>query len=360
MKYIISILIIIIGITNSINAQNIWRGNDYLNNVDWRENDWGLVAWNPILQQPTNGFWGYDSIAVVPDPYDPTHNVIRVKFYEDGVTTESGCGLLFSPDLSFLQNQKKACLSYNILLDNDFEWGQIGGKFPGLYGYNPNMGTPNATTCAGPNPINSEECFSARISWRGLPNQGYDTTRMFYELIPWMNEDTCHPNWVCNLPFGEGMTMLNNNPPSFEAIHGNWANIKQEILLNDDGQSNGYMRVWYNDTLVYDEQNLEITKGDDVRIYGILFHVLFGQGFNLNLGSPITQYCYLSDFMITDSYTDLINLTTIEEFAETSKKLIKIVDVLGKETQPKTNTPLFYIYKDGTVEKRIIINQNTK
>ena len=251
-KYLILLILLI-----SLNAftQNVWKGNDYLNNVDWRENDWGLVAWNSTLQQPTNGFWGYDSISVVPDPYYPTHDVIRVKFYEDGVTTESGCGLLFSPDLSFLQNPKKACLSYNILLDNDFEWGQIGGKFPGLYGYNSNMGTPNATTCAGPTPIDSEECFSARISWRGLPNLGYDTTRMFYELIPWMNEDTCHPNWVCNLPFGAGMTMLNNDPPSFEVTHGNWTNIKQEILLNDDGQSNGYMRVWYNDTLVYNEQD---------------------------------------------------------------------------------------------------------
>ena len=34
---------------------------------------------------------------------------------------------------------------------------------------------------------------------------------------------------------------------------------------------------------------------------------------------------------------------------------ISITDVLGRETKDKKNTPLFYIYDDGTVEKKIII-----
>jgi hypothetical protein len=38
-----------------------------------------------------------------------------------------------------------------------------------------------------------------------------------------------------------------------------------------------------------------------------------------------------------------------------SKEILKIVDVLGRESKPQTNVPLFYIYNDGTVEKRIII-----
>jgi hypothetical protein len=37
------------------------------------------------------------------------------------------------------------------------------------------------------------------------------------------------------------------------------------------------------------------------------------------------------------------------------RKLIKIIDVLGRNTDPKSNAPLFYIYDDGTVEKRIVI-----
>ena len=37
------------------------------------------------------------------------------------------------------------------------------------------------------------------------------------------------------------------------------------------------------------------------------------------------------------------------------KTLIKIVGILGQETNPKANTLLFYIYDDGTVQKKIIL-----
>jgi hypothetical protein len=37
------------------------------------------------------------------------------------------------------------------------------------------------------------------------------------------------------------------------------------------------------------------------------------------------------------------------------KEIIKITDILGRETKEKKNTPLFYIFDDGTVEKKIII-----
>ena len=39
----------------------------------------------------------------------------------------------------------------------------------------------------------------------------------------------------------------------------------------------------------------------------------------------------------------------------TSKMLIKVTDILGQETPYRRNIPLFYIYNDGTVEKRIVI-----
>ena len=36
-------------------------------------------------------------------------------------------------------------------------------------------------------------------------------------------------------------------------------------------------------------------------------------------------------------------------------KFLKVVDILGRETKELKNIPLFYIYDDGTVEKKIII-----
>ena len=48
--------------------------------------------------------------------------------------------------------------------------------------------------------------------------------------------------------------------------------------------------------------------------------------------------------------------TAITNFKNTKKTLVKIVDVLGRtSTAKQTNTPLFYIYDDGSVEKKMII-----
>jgi hypothetical protein len=48
-----------------------------------------------------------------------------------------------------------------------------------------------------------------------------------------------------------------------------------------------------------------------------------------------------------------IGTTAINEVAK-SRNVIKITDLLGRETK-QTNQPLLYIYDDGTVEKRIVI-----
>ena len=39
----------------------------------------------------------------------------------------------------------------------------------------------------------------------------------------------------------------------------------------------------------------------------------------------------------------------------TEKKLLKIIDVLGQETKASKNKLLFYIYDNGRLEKKLII-----
>jgi len=46
--------------------------------------------------------------------------------------------------------------------------------------------------------------------------------------------------------------------------------------------------------------------------------------------------------------------TSITEYI-TKKDIIKVIDVLGRQTKHLKNQPLFYIYDDGTVEKKIIL-----
>ena len=61
--------------------------------------------------------------------------------------------------------------------------------------------------------------------------------------------------------------------------------------------------------------------------------------------------CIISDTTSVNAYSP----TGVINIKNTSKTLIKITDVLGQETPYRRNTPLFYIYDDGTVKKKIII-----
>ena len=54
-------------------------------------------------------------------------------------------------------------------------------------------------------------------------------------------------------------------------------------------------------------------------------------------------------------FTVISNTSTAIEAHTTNKELLKVTDILGREVNKKRNTPLFYIYDDGTVEKRINI-----
>ena len=58
-----------------------------------------------------------------------------------------------------------------------------------------------------------------------------------------------------------------------------------------------------------------------------------------------------------DSWTNFstnCNTTEIEDY-NSQRKLIKVLDVFGRSVTPKPNMTLLYIYSDGTVEKKIII-----
>jgi hypothetical protein len=52
------------------------------------------------------------------------------------------------------------------------------------------------------------------------------------------------------------------------------------------------------------------------------------------------------------------SVTSIGEIGSFDKKLIKVVDLLGRETSVNSNQTLFFIYEDGTIEKRYIIVRN--
>ena len=48
---------------------------------------------------------------------------------------------------------------------------------------------------------------------------------------------------------------------------------------------------------------------------------------------------------------DEMEITTLSEFNTTPKALVRIIDMMGSETTFKPNTPLIYVYDDGSTEK---------
>ena len=73
-----------------------------------------------------------------------------------------------------------------------------------------------------------------------------------------------------------------------------------------------------------------------------------GQGNCLDPGSGNGQYISLTDCQ------SFCGVTTVNKEYITKMGLLKKIDLLGKETEQK-NQLLFYIYDDGTVEKKLII-----
>ena len=60
----------------------------------------------------------------------------------------------------------------------------------------------------------------------------------------------------------------------------------------------------------------------------------------------------------TDTWTTFstnCSVSNVKENNSTVNRLLKVVDIYGRSISPKPNTPLFYIFEDGRVEKKIVI-----
>lgn len=72
--------------------------------------------------------------------------------------------------------------------------------------------------------------------------------------------------------------------------------------------------------------------------------------FTANINSELNDQFYM-----VDSSTIIFCNTSLEERGIGERKLLKIVNSLGENSTVKKNMLLFYIYDDGTVEKRLIV-----
>jgi len=105
---------------------------------------------------------------------------------------------------------------------------------------------------------------------------------------------------------------------------------------------------------VNDSANLDnwyINQG--LPLTGESINCLFEDQIYWETGAPTTWGSWT--FIHNNPGVDLNTPTGIDNFFVENKRLIKIVDLLGRESEEIKNQHLFYIYDDGTVEKKLIL-----
>jgi len=121
------------------------------------------------------------------------------------------------------------------------------------------------------------------------------------------------------------------------------------------GEKNNYISVGISNTNdAFGTHLITSPYGDTVwQQYNIVFntqnaeeHITVQVGVN----DTIDYGVFIDNFVLVETTEPV----SVQEVNSKNKKLIKIVDILGKESQPKKGL-LFYIYSDGTVEKKIIV-----
>jgi CubicO group peptidase (beta-lactamase class C family) len=140
--------------------------------------------------------------------------------------------------------------------------------------------------------------------------------------------------------------MLTLQVPSIENTQGlNW--YTEEIYLS----GGGVITVWgHNGGEDGVSADMYINPDNNIGIVALSN----GEGDNLYVVDEL--YDYALSLNTSGIGNPSCNTTEITDLYNTDKTLLKITDVLGRETTHKSNTLLFYIYNDGTVEKKIIIN----
>ena len=123
----------------------------------------------------------------------------------------------------------------------------------------------------------------------------------------------------------------------------------QDLYLTNTLDSMGYVDILVMELSIDSNsssiQNISISYSDSIFV---------GGAYQSTEGTYTDTFLNQNgcDSIVTTNLTIIIS--SISEY-NTDKKLLKIVDVLGREAKFTRNTTLFYIFDDGTVEKRMVI-----
>ena len=142
-------------------------------------------------------------------------------------------------------------------------------------------------------------------------------------------------------------------PPIPDEFDSTLSNIQKTISMANSGPNTGTCQFFIN---LVDNTYLDFDKPPFTSK-----HPVFGitiSGFNIveDIGDVQTNF---NDVPYIDVIMDSVRIVGNQSStnfitSDTKNKLLKIVDMLGRESYSKLNTPLFYIYENGEVRKFIV------
>jgi hypothetical protein len=193
--------------------------------------DWGLVE-NTKIQAVKDGPAAVAMLVALPK--------LAVKSDAD---TRLRSGMGFTWLLPKLASAKAACLTYDVKLAEDFDFG-TGGVLPGLFG---------GETTDGP--------------FKGLSS-------VFATRHGWGENGSTHVQYVLQGDTRGGNLAI--NPDDLKLERGQWVRLEQEVVLNDPGEPNGIFRVWVNGKIQIEEIGVVFRKDERAQLRGVIADVHYG------------------------------------------------------------------------------------
>ena len=131
-------------------------------------------------------------------------------------------------------------------------------------------------------------------------------------------------------------------------------------VYNGDTMDSHYPFIAYTidnlgDTIQSGNINWFVTPALDTSWYSYMISIPVMPAYPLSIYFTYTNLTGLNPGDYTCILTYNISPTNISDITGNKRNLVKITDMLGRDTKGANNQPLFYIYDDGTVEKKITL-----
>lgn len=205
--------------------------------------------------------------------------------------------------VAFERNFEELYVSYDVKFAEGFDF-VLGGKLPGLCGYNTTQSPKDGCNTGGGFP-NGYDGWSARGMWRKdgqLENYVYHADQ-FYEY----GDDEY---WDA------------------KAIPGQWHTFQHRVVMNTVGEANGIVEAWFDGRKVLSSNTMLYRKTPDIGINLFYFSTFYG-GADPSWAPTTDQYMYFDNFRIATTPLDATELAKTTEAAATEVTQAELLSPQG-------------------------------